>query len=294
MLRGVSFDVEPGKRPRWSAPPAPASRRSSSSCPAWSTSRVGSARRRGRRARADLRSLWSHIGMVPAASLPVQRQCGVQQPALRRPRGHRRRDVGRPEGGPAETSCGPCPTGWSLVAQGGRTSAADSASVSAIARALVSKTRGLPLRRRVLGPRPGHRRTGCSRPATRTREASHHRRPAHVDDHRRRSDRRARRRPRRRHWSHDERARDVPDIRRDRREPQAQRRRREPNRKTAGERAPSSRPGRRPPAVRRAPPGAIGVTPRSRSTSSCRSSGCCSSRLSASACAPSSRSPWAA
>ena len=78
---------------------------------------------------AELEDLWSHIGLVPQRPYLFTGTV-ASQPALRRPRRHRRRALGGPAASPRPTtSCGPCPTAWSRRSpRAAPTSAAGSAS----------------------------------------------------------------------------------------------------------------------------------------------------------------------
>ena len=107
------------------------------------------------------------------------------------------------------------------VAQGGTSLSGGQRRRVAIAWALVRRPRSIssttPSRRSTWGPTPAARRLRATDP----RRGGDHRRPAHLDDRRRRSDRRPRRRPRRRDRRPRRAACVLPDLRRDRRVPGA-------------------------------------------------------------------------
>ena len=86
------------------------------------------------------------------------------------------------------------------IAQGGTNVSGGQRQRLAIARMLVREAGDLPVRRLVLGARLRHGRRAARRARARDgRRDRRHRRPARVDDPRRRPHRRAERRPRRRH-----------------------------------------------------------------------------------------------
>ena len=204
---------------RSSAAPAPARRRSSTSCRGCSTPPAAPVLVDG----VDVRelapeALWGRIGLVPQRPYLFSGTVASNL-AVRQARRHRGRDVGGAARSPRPpTSCGRCPAASRRrIEQGGTNVSGGQRQRLAIARALVRKPEiylfddsfsALDLAtdaRLRAALAPVHRRLG-----------RRHRRPAGVDDHRRRRDPRPRGRRARRARHPRRAARHVPDVRRDR------------------------------------------------------------------------------
>jgi ATP-binding cassette subfamily B multidrug efflux pump len=157
VLCDISFAPAPGRPPRSSAAPARARPRCSTSSPASSTS----PRARCSSTASTCASSTPSCCGAASAWCPRSRTCSRapwQQPALRRPRRHRRRAVGALEVAQAADFVGRCPAGSTPDRQGGTNVSGGQRQRLAIARALVRKPEHLPVRRLVLGARPRHRR----------------------------------------------------------------------------------------------------------------------------------------
>ena len=165
----------PGRRRRSSAAPAPARRRWSTWCPACSTSPPAQVLVDG----VDVRDstptlLWSRIGLVPQRPYLFSGH-GGQQPALRQARRHRRRAVGGAARSPRRADfVGAMPGGLDApIAPGRHERVRRPAPAAGHRPGAGAQARDLPVRRLVLGARPGHRRpaaggAGARTPPTRT------------------------------------------------------------------------------------------------------------------------------